>query len=121
VLARVFLRLIRHVTDVPTAIILQFIGTFGVWILADRLGLSAVLTMVSYAIAVARRAPARTPARLRLPSYAVWETAVFLLNVLAFVFIGLQMRPILRELPPDTRAPWRLPSRASAGKEIGVL
>jgi len=28
--------------------------------------------------------PHRTPARLRIPSYAVWETVVFVLNVLAF-------------------------------------
>ncbi|HEY6051048.1 MAG TPA: cation:proton antiporter, partial [Thermoanaerobaculia bacterium] len=73
------------------------------WILADRLGLSSVLTMVSYAFWVARQAPARTPARLRLPSYAVWDTAVFVLNVLAFVFIGLQIRPILTNLEPETR------------------
>jgi monovalent cation/hydrogen antiporter len=102
-LAWLFMRLTRDVRDVPTAIILQFISTFGVWILADRLGLSSVLTMVSYAIWVARRAPERTPARLRLPAYAVWDTAVFVLNVLAFVFIGLQVRPILTNLEPDMR------------------
>jgi len=104
VLSRLVLRLMGDVQDVPTAVILQFISTFGVWILADRLGLSAILTMVCYAIAIARVAPARTPARVRVPSYAVWETAVFVLNVLAFVFIGLQIRPILSEVDPDTRA-----------------
>ena len=40
VLARLFLWLLQGVRDVPTSIILQFISTFGVWILADRLGLS---------------------------------------------------------------------------------
>jgi Na+/H+ antiporter len=103
VLAWLFLWLTKNVCDVPTSIILQFISTFGVWILAERLGLSAVLTMVSYAIAVARRAPERVPARIRIPSYAVWESAVFVLNVLAFVFIGLQIRPILESLAPETR------------------
>jgi Na+/H+ antiporter len=103
VLAWITLRWTKNVRDVPTAIILQFISTFGVWILADRIGLSSVLTMVSYAIAVARRAPERIPARLRVPSYAVWETAVFVLNVLAFLLIGLQIRPILTSLEPDTR------------------
>ncbi len=98
-----FMNLTRRVRDVPTAIILQFIGTFGVWILADRLGLSAVLTMVCYAVYVARSAPSRTPARMRLPSYAVWETVVFVVNVLAFVFIGLQIRPILSGLDPSAR------------------
>ena len=102
-LARFFLWATQRVRDVPTAIVLQFISTYGVWIAADRLGLSSILTMVCYAVAVARVAPARTPARLRVPSYAVWETAVFLLNVLAFVFIGLQVRPILAALPRELR------------------
>jgi CPA1 family monovalent cation:H+ antiporter len=93
----------RAICDVPTAIVVQFVGTFGVWLLADRLGLSPVLTMVTFAIAVARRAPASTPARMRIPTYAVWGSAVFVLNVLAFVFIGLQIRPILASLSPDVR------------------
>jgi monovalent cation/hydrogen antiporter len=98
-----FLRVSEGVRDVPTAIILQFVSTFGVWILADRIGLSGVLTMVCYAITVARTAPERIPARIRIPSYAVWETVVFMLNVLAFVFIGLQIRPILASLEPAPR------------------
>lgn len=78
-------------------------GTFGVWVVAERIGLSGVLTIVCYAVALARWAPDRTPARLRVPSYAVWETAVFVLNVLAFVLIGLQVRPILESLQPAQR------------------
>src|SRR5262249_7679992 len=97
------LRLFSRVRDVPTAIILQFVSTFAVWIVADRIGLSGVLTMVCYAMTVARTAPARTPARLRIPSYAVWETVVFVMNILAFIFIGLQIRPILNGLQPETR------------------
>jgi CPA1 family monovalent cation:H+ antiporter len=58
--------------------------------------------MVCFAIMVARTAPATTPARLRIPSYAVWDTVVFMLNILAFIFIGLQIRPILDGLDrPD--------------------
>jgi CPA1 family monovalent cation:H+ antiporter len=102
-LAWLFLRLIDRVRDVPTAIILQFVSTFGVWILADRIGLSGVLTLVCYAITLARTAPERTPARIRIPSYAVWETVVFVLNILAFIFIGLQIRPILESLEPGAR------------------
>jgi CPA1 family monovalent cation:H+ antiporter len=97
------LRLTINVRDVPTSIILQFINTFGVWIVAEQVGLSGVLTMVCFALAVARPASELTPARMRIPSYAVWETAVFVLNVLAFVFIGLQIRPILTGLDPNVR------------------
>jgi CPA1 family monovalent cation:H+ antiporter len=59
--------------------------------------------MVCFAVAVARQAPAVTPARIRVPSYAVWDTVVFVLNVFAFVFIGLQIRPILIGLDPAVR------------------
>jgi CPA1 family monovalent cation:H+ antiporter len=66
---------LRRSGDMPSNIIMQFVFTFGVWMLADRLGLSGVLTVVSYAITVARQAPASTPARVRVPSYAVWAMA----------------------------------------------
>jgi NhaP-type Na+/H+ or K+/H+ antiporter len=33
----------------------------------------------------------------------VWDTVIFVLNVLAFVFIGLQIRPILTALEPSRR------------------
>ena len=89
------LQMLDRVRHVPTAIILQFVTTFGVWIFAEEVGLSGVLTVVCYAIAVAQTAPARTPARIRIPTYAVWETVIFALNILAFIFIGLQIRPIL--------------------------
>jgi CPA1 family monovalent cation:H+ antiporter len=93
----------QRVQHVPTAIILQFISTFGVWMLADGVGLSGVLTMVCYAMTLARTAPKRTPARTRIPTYAVWETVVFALNILAFIFIGLQIRPILESLEAADR------------------
>src|SRR6266550_9114833 len=64
------LRLLERVQHVPTAIILQFVSTFGVWMLADSVGLSGVLTMVCYAMTAARTAPERMPARTRIPSYA---------------------------------------------------
>ena len=99
-----FVRLIEPVQHVPTAIILQFVTTFGVWIFADRIGLSGVLTMVGFAVVAARTAPQRTPARMRIPTYAVWETVVFVMNILAFIFIGLQIRPILASLGAADRA-----------------
>ncbi len=97
------LKLMERVLHVPTAIILQFVSTLGVWILAEHLGLSAVLTTVCYAITAAQTAPERIPARIRIPAYAVWETVVFALNILAFIFIGLQIRPILASLEAAER------------------
>jgi CPA1 family monovalent cation:H+ antiporter len=72
-----------------------------VWILAERLGLSAVLCLVTFAMAIARGAGLSTPPRSRIHDYAVWETAVFLLNVLAFLLMGFQARTIVSEMSPD--------------------
>jgi len=92
------LQLMDRVHHAPTSVILQFVSTFGVWILAEHLGLSGVLTTVCCAIMLARTAPERVPARIRVQSYAVWDTVIFALNILAFIFIGLQIRPILEDL-----------------------
>jgi CPA1 family monovalent cation:H+ antiporter len=50
---------------------------------------------------VARRAPGQTSPRLRVISNAVWDTAIFVLNVLAFVLIGEQIGPILARMTPE--------------------
>ncbi len=66
VCAWLFQRLHRHVHEVPIAIILQFASTFGVWIVAEAIGLSGILTIVAYAMTIApswRPATARTDAR----------------------------------------------------------
>jgi Na+/H+ antiporter len=101
--ARTTMFLTRRISEAPSAIITQFAGTFTVWIIAERIGLSGILTIVVYAITLARTAPAQTPARLRVPTYAVWETVVFVLNVLAFMLIGMQLRPIWSRLDEVVR------------------
>jgi monovalent cation/hydrogen antiporter len=97
------LRVTERVQHIPTAIILQFVSTFGVWMLAERIGLSGVLTTVCCAMTLARTAPERIPAVTRIPTYAVWATVVFALNILAFIFIGLQIRPIVENLEAADR------------------
>lgn len=94
---------IGRFSDVPSSIVMQFIGAFGMWILADYLHLSGVLAIVAFAVVLSRRSPIRMPAAIRVPSYAVWETAVFLLNALAFVMIGLQIGPILSRVDSGQR------------------
>jgi CPA1 family monovalent cation:H+ antiporter len=91
-----------RIRDVATAVVFQFCGTFFVWILAEQLHLSGIITTVVYAMLVARRAPERIPARIRIPSYAVWEVAVFVLNVLAFILVGFQLKSIAERVTGAT-------------------
>jgi CPA1 family monovalent cation:H+ antiporter len=53
-------------------------------------------------MATARRAADVFPARLRIPSYAVWDFAVFVLNVLAFILVGFQLKGILGRIDSRT-------------------
>src|SRR5207244_12283568 len=97
-LARLYLLGTARVRDAASFTVLTFVGTFGVWLLAERVGLSPIITMVAYGMALSREAPRHALARNRVSTYSVWETVVFVLNVLAFVIMGLQARPILSRL-----------------------
>src|SRR5262249_35294700 len=102
VLARRDLLGTAGVRDAASATVLTLVGTFGVWLLAERLGLSPIITMVTYAMVLAHEAPRRTSPRNRVSTYSVWETAVFVLNVLAFVIMGLQARSVLGRLSQES-------------------
>ena len=102
VLSRVTLAVNARIRDMATGVIFQFSGTFLVWILAERLHLSGIITMVVFAMAASRRAPEIMPARIRIPAWAVWEVAVFVLNVLAFILVGFQLKSIAARVTPTT-------------------
>jgi Na+/H+ antiporter len=104
VLSRLTLLVNARISDVATAVIVQFCTTFLVWILAEQLHLSGIITMVVFAMAASRRSPEIMPARIRIPAWAVWEVATFVLNVLAFILIGFQLRAISARLTGATGA-----------------
>jgi CPA1 family monovalent cation:H+ antiporter len=60
--------------------------------------------MVVFAMAASRRAPEIMPARIRIPTFAVWEVAVFVLNVLAFILVGFQLKSIAARVSVGTGA-----------------
>ena len=91
-------RIFARLGETLSHVLLQFLVTYGTWLAADRLGLSPIMAVVALAAVAARYAPARTSARARLNSNAVWAVMVFVLNVLAFLLMGLQARSILTQL-----------------------
>jgi Na+/H+ antiporter len=100
VCGKIVVRLARHLVGTLSGLLFQFVATFGVWMMADRLHLSAILAMVAFAMILARYTPDRTPANDRMHAYSVWETTVFVLNVVAFLLVGLQAREIVSALHP---------------------
>jgi Na+/H+ antiporter len=91
-------RILRRMGGTVSSIITQFLFTFGAWILADHLSLSPILAVVGLAAVAAREMPKRMTARDRINTNAVWITVTFVLNVLAFLLMGLQARIILTQL-----------------------
>lgn len=102
VLAYLLPHVLNRIGDVATAIVFQFCATFAVWIIAEQLHLSGILTLVTFAMITSRRSGVQQPARVRIPSYAVWEFAVFVLNVLAFILVGFQLKAILSRIDAST-------------------
>lgn len=99
--AQLGMRVFPKVAGTLSSIIVQFLITFGTWILAERLQLSPIMAVVALAAVVARYMPSRTSARDRVNTNAVWSIVVFVLNVLAFLLMGLQARDILSQLQSD--------------------
>lgn len=97
-LARLYLPIARRFQEVGTSVLMQFLSVFIVWIWAEQLRLSGIITVVCFAMTVARSAPMKFAARLRIPSYAVWEVIIFVLNILIFIFVGLELKPLLQRL-----------------------
>jgi monovalent cation/hydrogen antiporter len=120
VLSRVLLAVIVKSDDVAIAVILQFCATFGVWVLAERLHLSGILTTVVFAMTMSSRVADRIPARVRIPSYAVWEVAVFVLNLLAFILIGFQLKVILSRIGSRTAIDYAVIGAAVCATAIGA-
>ncbi|WP_337267154.1 cation:proton antiporter [Oryzifoliimicrobium ureilyticus] len=81
--------------------LLQFVYAFATWLIAEHLHLSAVLATVASAMTIAVLSTVEDSPRMRVHSFAVWTTIVFLLNVVAFLLMGLQARRILSAMSAE--------------------
>jgi CPA1 family monovalent cation:H+ antiporter len=96
--ARLYFLLKKWLGQTLTARVSEFVVTFGTWVVAEHVHVSPILAVVAFAMTAAHYGPERQTARDRVHSYAIWEIAVFVLNVLAFLLMGLQARTILSRL-----------------------
>ena len=96
--ARLYFLLKQWLGQTLTARVSEFVVTFGTWVVAEHVHVSPILAVVAFAMTAAHYGPERQTARDRVHSYAIWEITVFVLNVLAFLLMGLQARTILSRL-----------------------
>jgi CPA1 family monovalent cation:H+ antiporter len=105
VAALAYLRIVRLFAGTLGSSLADFAVTFGIWLLAERLHISSVLSVVVFGMILSQRRPIDQPARDRLQSEAVWSAAVLVLNIVAFMLMGLQSRDVLTRLPAAERWP----------------
>lgn len=84
--------------DPPVEVLLSLLAPFGAWLLAEALGVSGVLSVVTAGLVVGRRAPRIFGSDARVLGSGVWQMVVFTLTGLVFILIGLQLPTILDTL-----------------------
>jgi len=74
---------------------LTFITPFVCYLVADHLGLSAVLAVVACGLLLSRKANEFLSQKARIQAIATWDTVVFIMNGIIFILIGLQLPYVL--------------------------
>lgn len=99
VLARVFKWLHKVTLDNPTTdTTLTFITPFIVYLIAESIHLSGVLAVVSCGLYLSWHSSELFSHQTRLQAYGSWSTAIFILNGVVFILIGLQLPMILNSI-----------------------
>ncbi len=88
----------RRVEDAPIEITVSLLTPFVAYLLAERLGVSGVLAVVTAGLYLGWRMPEILSFQTRLRGGPVWEMVEFLLNGFVFILIGLQLPEVLGAL-----------------------
>jgi CPA1 family monovalent cation:H+ antiporter len=85
----------RRLDDSPIEITLSFLVPFAAYIPAEASGASGVLAAVAAGLYVGRKSARIISPASRVQAEAVWGVLTFILNGLAFILIGLQLRGLI--------------------------
>jgi CPA1 family monovalent cation:H+ antiporter len=88
-------RVRRPLDNPPLEVTIAFLTGYFAFLPASALGVSGVLAVVTAGIYMGWYTPELTTVQTRLTGQGFWEVLTFLLNVLLFGLVGLQLRPIL--------------------------
>ena len=99
-------RVRRALDNPPLEVTIAFLTGYFAFLPASALGVSGVLAVVTAGVYMGWYTPELTTVQTRLQGRGFWEILTFLLNVLLFGLVGLQLRPILDAL--SGRGGWSL-------------
>ena len=86
-----------RINDVGLQLLLSITTPYTAYVLADELGSSGVLAVVTAGILVGSRNRATAGARLQIEGF--WTLLDLLLNAVLFVLLGLQVRSVVTDVP----------------------
>ncbi|MET4038904.1 Na+/H+ antiporter [Bradyrhizobium sp. RT6a] len=96
--AYVSISVIKRIADADLTVVWRFLTAWISYIAAEKLGVSGVLSTVACGMVMGWHQHELLSAVTRTRSAAVWGVAVFLLESLIFILIGLSLRGILTRL-----------------------
>ncbi len=88
-------RVRRALDNPPLEVTIAFLTGYLAFLPATALGVSGVLAVVTAGVYMGWHTPELTTVQTRLLGNGFWDVVEFLLNVLLFGLIGLQLRPVL--------------------------
>ena len=89
---------LRRITSATIQTSLTLLVPYLAYLAAEHVHASGILSVVSAGLLITRRAPEVFSPQARLESRAVWDTAIFLLEGVVFILIGLQLPAIVADL-----------------------
>ena len=105
VLGWVATALLSRLQEAPLMAVGSLLTAWASYIIADRIGVSGVLSTVACGLVVGWKQHEVLSAVVRTSSRAVWEAVEFVLESLVFVLIGLSLRSVLQGLS-GAAGPW---------------
>jgi Na+/H+ antiporter len=88
----------RYMGEPLAEITVALLTPYVAWILAEAIGASGVLAVVTAGVYIGRARVSLLPPATRLQSQAFWEVLTFLLQGFLFILVGLQLQPVLAAL-----------------------
>ncbi len=93
-----FSKILPKVRDIEAEILSTFILALGSYYAAEAVHASGVLATVTAGLILGWNSPQALTAAGRLRGAAVWQTMIFLINLMIFILIGLQMPFVVQSL-----------------------
>lgn len=90
--------LLARLEDPPVEVLITLIGPFAAYLPAEILGVSGVLAAVSAGLLLGARAARVMSSDTRVLGVGAWQVAIFVVNGLAFLLIGLQLPSVMDEI-----------------------